>query len=133
MANYLYLCLSISNIFFPTDMENFTIKEKAALVGILCAIVYADGFIDPAEVNYMGRIGYELGFSDDVIGLGLEMEAEEALSIISAMGHEKKCLAGKAMMKMVYIDGKELDATEYQLVTGIFLRCGISPDDIQQD
>jgi len=105
----------------------FTDKEKAALVGVLSAIIYADGFIDQKEVDYMGRIKYELGIQDELLPVSLEMEPSEAFGIIAAMGDEKKKFAGNILMKMAYID-KELDATEYRLVAGILLKCGITPE-----
>lgn len=105
----------------------FTDKEKAALVGVLSAIIYADGFIDQKEVDYMGRIKYELGIPDELMPVSMEMEPVEAFAVMSAMDSEKKKLAGHILMKMAYID-KELDATEYRLVTGILLKCGIVPE-----
>ena len=105
----------------------FTEKEKAALIGVLSAIIYADGFIDQKEVDYMGRIKYELGISDELMPVSLEIEPSEAFEIISAMSDDKKKVAGEILMKMAYID-KELDATEYRLVAGILLKCGIVPD-----
>lgn len=105
----------------------FSDKEKAALIGVLSAIIYADGFIDQKEVDYMGRIKFELGIPDELMPVSLEMEPAQAFGIISAMSGDKKKLAGNILMKMAYID-KELDVTEYRLVTGILLKCGIIRD-----
>ena len=105
----------------------FTPHEKAALVGILSAIVYADGFITPKEMDYMGRIGYELNIPKPIVDKGLEMEPADAFNAISSMNDTKKQLAGKILMKMAYAD-KELDPAEYELVVKILLRCGITPE-----
>lgn len=120
-----FLLFLPDNTYLP--FMEFTSQEKAALIGVLSAVIYADGIIDGKEIDYMGRIQYELGIGEKAIEAGLEMEPAEAFAVISAMSENKKKLAGKVLIKMAYSD-KELSASEYELVTGILLRCGITPE-----
>ena len=83
-------------------MTNYTDKEKAALAGMLSVIIYADGFIDMKEVDYMGRIKYRLNISDDLLEQGLNMDREEILDILSSMDEPGKQLAGKIFIKMAH-------------------------------
>lgn len=107
----------------------FTKKEKSALASVLTAIIYADGFIDNNEVDYLGLIKFELQISDDDLQDGINMEPADALAVIAAMEEDKKKFAGQIMMRMAYADRKKLDPVEYELITGIFLKCGITPEE----
>lgn len=107
----------------------FTSHEKSAMVGILTAIVYADGFINEKEVDYLGRIGYDLDITDEnIINAGLEMDLTEAFSVISALAGKKKEVARETLLRTAYIDKDHLDASEQELIAEIFLHCGMAAD-----
>ena len=99
-------------------------KEKEAIVGVLSAIMYADGLIDSKEVDCLSRVKYDLGIADDSIIAGQEMDPREAFNVISAMGDDKKKEVTGMLMRMVYSD-TELNVDEYTLFVGLAEKCGL--------
>ena len=102
----------------------FSDDEKRAIASVVSAIAYADGSIATREMDYLGRIKFGLDIPDEMYEEGLAMEPTDSFAMISAMDPEKKERVGEILMRMAYADG-ELHPTEYQIVVGVALRCGI--------
>lgn len=103
----------------------FSDKEKCAIAGALSAVVYADDFVHNKEIDYMARVKYSLGISDELYEEGINMDATEGASIISAMSAGKKQLIGEIIVRMLHIDGTP-EEEEERAVEDIARRCGLT-------
>ncbi len=100
-------------------------KEKRAIVGVLAAIIYADGFVDPGKVDYGALVMYELGLPHNFLENGLGVGPEEAFEIIRSMDDERKAIVREFLKRMLYADKSKPHKHELRVFGEILDRCGI--------
>lgn len=99
-------------------MTNYYPEEKIIIVGILIAIMEADGIIDPNETELLDKVIRSFGLTDKDLD-----ELDEAdmpmLSIgFSKFSQEKKALAKDLFLRMAACDG-HVDECEVAVIQSL--------------
>lgn len=98
---------------------HFTKEEKEAINCILIKLMKADGHTDLHEAAALFQISKSIGLSINEADNSLQMEFEDAKSILSKLNTDKKAMVSNLFNEMVASDGK-IDITEQELLDNIF-------------
>ncbi len=105
----------------------FNLAEKLAIVKAIDEVILADGVVNSGEIKVLLQLMPILKFDRALIEEARNIDAEEGLSILSAMSPSKKKTLAIILEEIANADGK-VDEAEINLVLKIFSRVGIHYD-----
>ena len=82
----------------------FTSLEKQSIVGLMLAIIEADGWIEENEIEFSDEILEAIDCSDEDFDLGQEIPYLTALVTIKRMDDEKKDVVADIMTTVIIAD-----------------------------
>lgn len=108
-------------------MEEFTYKDKIAIVKILIEILHADNIVHNSEVEYMNEVirlfNLDGNYQSDVDNL----MTLQALSTIRELSVTQKEKVAKMMGTMIVVD-KDINYNEVKLYNAFCESCDINKD-----
>lgn len=108
-------------------MEEFTHKEKIAIVKILIEILHADNIVHDSEIEYMNEVVKSFCLDDNYLSDVDKLMTLQALSIIREMSVTQKREVAKMMGEMIVID-KDINYNEVKLYNAFCESCDIEKD-----
>lgn len=108
-------------------MEEFTYKDKIAIVKVLTEIQHADNIVHDNEIEYMNEVitsfSLDGNYQSDVDNL----MTLQALSIIRELSVTQKEIVAKMMGTMIVVD-KDINYNEVKLYNAFCESCDIEKD-----
>lgn len=108
-------------------MEEFTYKEKIAVVKVLNEILKADNITHEKEIEYLNDVISSFGLDEKYKTEINSLVTLQALSTIREMMVDKKSMVAKMMGKMIIID-KDINYNEVKLYNAFCESCNIEKD-----
>jgi uncharacterized tellurite resistance protein B-like protein len=102
----------------------FNLAEKLAIVKVIDEIIISDGEIDQGELDYLNQLMNQLEFNMDFVNEARQLNATEALLIISNMTSLKKNALRVMMHEMAMADG-EIHEMEAQTIMAVWQNTGM--------
>lgn len=101
-------------------MNNFTIKEKYAIINVLTHIMKADGVVHPKEEEYMNQMYFDFGITINDLEKISNIDEIQTKLIISGMDKENKDEARLLFIGMAESDGF-IHPKEIEIINQLFL------------
>ncbi|MFW5793844.1 MAG: TerB family tellurite resistance protein [Bacteroidota bacterium] len=86
--------------------QNYSIKEKRAIVKVLNDIMCADGDADKSEVNFLAKVIQALQMSRNDLNEALALDVDSSAIILKNMNRVKKKQLSELMEIIATIDGR---------------------------
>lgn len=108
-------------------MEEFTYKDKIAIIKVLTEILHADNIVHDREIAYMNEVIKSFKLCDSYQTDVNQLITLQALSTIRSMSVEQKGEVAKMMGKMIVID-EDINYNEVKLYNAFCESCDIEKD-----